>query len=152
MSHYPPITPHLAITDIAAALDFYATALGATERLRLTMPDGAIAHAELVLDNGGLVTLGAAIPAYGLVAPDPEQPVQAAVTVFGDTPDQVDQRYARAVAAGATSLSEPADQFHGDRTAAVRCPYGHKWIFQAHLRDVPAEEQQRLLTEMMSGS
>jgi PhnB protein len=148
MSHYPPVTPHLAISDVAGALEFYPRAFGATERLRLTLPDGSIAHAELAL-NGALVTLGAAIEAYGLVAPDPEGPVQVAITLFG--PD-VDAAYARAVEAGATSMSEPADQFHGDRTAAVRCPYGHKWILSQHLRDVPAEEQQRLLTELMSGS
>ena len=148
MSHYPPITPHLAITDVASALDFYAKAFGAEERLRLTLPDGTIAHAEMTIE-GGLVTLGAAIPAYGLEAPDPDRPVQAAITVFG--PD-VDDRYARAVGAGATTMSEPADQFHGDRTASVRCPYGHKWILATHLRDVPPEEQQRLLEEIMSGS
>ena len=148
MSHYPPITPHLAIADVAAALDFYPTAFEATERLRLTLPDGSIAHAELEV-NGALVTLGAAIEAYGLVAPDPDGPVQVAITL--SVPD-VDAAYARAVEAGAISMSEPADQFHGDRTAAVRCPYGHKWIFQAHLRDVSPQDQQRLLTEMMSGS
>jgi len=45
-----------------------------------------------------------------------------------------------------------ADQFHGDRTAALRCPFGHKWILQKHLRDVSPEEAQQLLTEMMSGA
>ena len=69
MSHYPPITPHLAIDDVAAALEFYPRAFGATERLRLSLPDGSITHAELEL-NGALVTLGAAIKEYGLVAPD----------------------------------------------------------------------------------
>jgi PhnB protein len=147
MSDYPPITPHLAITDVAEALDFYAKAFGAEERLRLSMPDGTIAHAEILVE-GGLVTLGPAIPAYGLVAPDADKPVQVAITVFGGN---VDAAYERAVAAGATSMSEPADQFHGDRTASVRCPYGHKWILATHLRDVPPEEQQRLLTELMSG-
>jgi AraC-like DNA-binding protein len=47
MSHYPTITPHLAITDVAAALEFYGKAFGAQERLRLTLPDGRIAHAEM---------------------------------------------------------------------------------------------------------
>lgn len=145
MSHYPPITPHLAITDVAGALDFYAKAFGAEERLRLSMPDGTIAHAEILIESG-LVTLGAAIPEYGLVAPEADQPVQAAITIFG--PD-VDAAYERAIGAGATSMSEPADQFHGDRTASVRCPYGHKWILATHLRDVSPEEQQRLLTELM---
>jgi PhnB protein len=148
MSNYPTITPHLAITDVAAALDFYPKAFGAEERLRLTMPDGTIAHAEILINGDGLVTLGAAIPAYQLQAPDPAEFVQVAITVFG--PD-VDGRYEQAVAAGATSMSEPADQFHGDRTAAVRCPFGHKWILATHLRDVSAEEQQRLLEEMMGG-
>jgi len=148
MPKYPTITPHLAITDVAGALDFYAAAFGARERLRLSMPDGTLAHAEMVIGEDGLVTLGAAIPAYGLAAPDPEQPVQVAIMVFGD---DVDALYARAVAAGASSMSEPADQFHGDRTAAVRCPYGHKWMLGQHLRDVPQEEQQRLLEEQMGG-
>jgi PhnB protein len=146
MSHYPSITPHLAITDVAGALDFYAKAFDAEERLRLSLPDGTIAHAEMYV-NGGLVTLGAAIPDYGLAAPDPDQPVHVAITVFG--PD-VDAAYQQALAAGATSMSEPTDQFHGDRTATVRCPYGHKWILATHLRDVPPEEQQRLLTELMT--
>jgi PhnB protein len=148
MSHYPPITPHLAIADVAAALDFYTKVFDAQERLRLTLPDGTIAHAELEL-NGGLVTLGAAIEAYGLVAPDKDGPVQVAITL--SVPD-VDAAYGKAIGAGATSMSEPADQFHGDRTAAFRCPYGHKWILQTHLRDVSQQEQQRLLTELMSGS
>jgi PhnB protein len=148
MSHYPPITPHLAIDDIAAALEFYPRAFGATERLRLSLPDGSIAHAELEL-NGALVTLGAAIPAYGLVAPDKDGPVQVGITL---SVDDVDAAYRRAIEAGATGTSEPADQFHGDRTAALRCPFGHKWMLQKHLRDVSPEEAQRLLTEMMQGA
>jgi PhnB protein len=147
MSNYPTITPHLAITDVEAALDFYLKAFGAQERLRLTMPDGAVAHAEILIGGDGLVTLGAALPMFQLAAPDPDEFVQVAITVFG--PD-VDARYERAIAAGATSLSEPADQFHGDRTAAVRCPFGHKWILATHLHDVSPEEQQRLLTQMLA--
>ena len=148
MSHYPPITPHLAIDDVAAALEFYPRAFGATERLRLAMPDGTIAHAELEL-NGALVTLGAAIAEFGLAAPEKDGPVQVAITL---SVDDVDAAYRKALDAGATGMAEPADQFHGDRTAALRCPFGHKWILQKHLRDVSHEEAQRLLTEMMSGA
>ena len=148
MSHYPPVTPHLAITDIPAAIDFYTKAFGASERLRLAVPDGTVAHAELTLADG-LVTLGAAIPEYQLEAPDPERSVQVAITLA--SPD-VDAAYRRAVDAGATSIAEPADQFHGDRTAAVRCPFGHKWILSQHLEDVSQEEMQRRLDALMSGS
>lgn len=148
MSHYPPVSAHLAIPDVAAALDFYPKALDATERLRLTLPDGSVAHAELDV-NGGLITLGAAGDMYGLKAPDPDGPVEVAVTL--SVPD-VDAAYARALDAGAKSESEPADQFHGDRTATVRDPYGHKWIFQQHLEDLTPEQMQDRLTKMMSGS
>ena len=149
MSRYPTITPHLAITDVVAALEFYPRAFDAGERLRLTMPDGTIAHAEIVIGADGLITLGAAIPDYQLEAPDPEKFVQVAITYF--CPD-VDAAYERAIAAGATSMSEPADQFHGDRTASVRCPSGHKWILGTHLRDVTPEEQQRALDEIMQAA
>jgi PhnB protein len=148
MSHYPPITPHLAITDVAAALDFYPKAFDATERLRLSLPDGSVAHAELEL-NGGLVTLGAAGPMFGLEQPAADAPAQVLVTL---SVSDVDAAYRRALDAGATGASEPADQFHGDRTATVHDPFGHKWIFQAHLEDVSPQEMQRRLTEMMSGS
>ncbi|HEV7653979.1 MAG TPA: VOC family protein [Mycobacteriales bacterium] len=148
MSHYPPITPHLAITDVAAALDFYPKAFDATERLRLSLPDGSVAHAELEF-NGALVTIGAAGEMFGLSQPDGDGPAEVVITL--SVPD-TDAAYARALDAGATSASEPADQFHGDRTAAVRDPFGHKWTFQTHLEDVDPEEMQRRLTALMTGS
>jgi PhnB protein len=148
MSHYPTITPHLAITDVAAALGFYTKAFGAQERLRLALPDGSIAHAEMRIGDG-LITLGAAIPEYQLEAPDPDRPVQVAITCCCEDVDAV---YEQALAAGASPMSPPTDQFHGDRTAAVRCPFGHKWVLMKHLRDVPAAEMQRLLDEMMTAS
>jgi PhnB protein len=148
MSHYPPISLHLAITDVAAALDFYPKAFDATERLRLSLPDGSVAHAELEV-NGALVTIGAAGPMFGLKQPEPDGPVEVVVAL---SVPAVDAAYAKALDAGATSASEPADQFHGDRTAAVRDPFGHKWIFQAHLEDVEPEEMQRRLTALMTGS
>jgi uncharacterized glyoxalase superfamily protein PhnB len=41
--------------------------------------------------------------------------------------DDVDGVYARALAAGATSLAEPADQLYGERSAGVRDPFGNEW-------------------------
>ena len=143
--HYPTITPHLGINDPAAALEFYAKAFGAEELSRYALPDGTVVHAEIRLGDG-LVTLGQAIPDFDLVAPEPGQPVQVALTWF--TAD-VDAAYEQAVAAGATSMSEPTDQFHGDRTCAVRCPFGHRWVIATHLRDVPMDEQQAAFRQMM---
>src|SRR5690606_41329297 len=41
------IVPYLMNDGAAAAIDFYRDALGATERYRMTMPDGPIGHAEI---------------------------------------------------------------------------------------------------------
>ena len=40
------LTPHIVVRGAERAIDFYRRALGAEEVLRLTSPDGAIAHAE----------------------------------------------------------------------------------------------------------
>jgi PhnB protein len=146
-THYPTITAHLGVADGAAALEFYAKAFGATERLRFQMPDGPVVHAEMELD-GALITLGLAIPDFDLAQPDPDQPVHVTLTWF--TAD-VDAAYARAVEAGCRSVSEPTDQFHGDRTCALRDPFGHRWVIATSLRDVPVEEQQAAFRQMMGG-
>jgi PhnB protein len=138
MSRYPPVTPHLAVRNAAKAIDFYIDAFSASERIRYVMPDGTVAHGELSFGDG-LITVGEAVEEWQQQAPDPDGPVQAAVTFF--VPD-VDTAFDRAVKAGARPVSDPADQFHGDRTATVRCPFGHRWIIATHLRDLTDEELQ----------
>jgi PhnB protein len=44
---YHSVTAYLALRDAKSALDFYARAFGAEPVLKLDMPDGTIAHAEL---------------------------------------------------------------------------------------------------------
>jgi len=48
----------------------------------------------------------------------------------------VDSAYRRAVAAGATSSQEPADQPYGDRTASVKDIFGHQWYIATHIKDM----------------
>jgi PhnB protein len=146
-SHYPTLTPHLGVADGAAALDFYAAAFGATEQARFQTSDGTVVHAELRLGDA-LVTLGLAVADFDLVQPDPDQPVHVTLTWFTD---DVDAAYARAVGAGCRSVSEPTDQFHGDRTCALRDPFGHRWVLATHLRDVPMDEQQAAFSQLMGG-
>jgi PhnB protein len=47
-----------------------------------------------------------------------------------------DAVYRRALAAGATSLSEPTDQSYGDRSASVTDAFGHQWYIATHVKDV----------------
>jgi PhnB protein len=44
---YHAVTPYLGVRDAVAAVDFYRHAFGAERVLKLTMPDGKYAHAEI---------------------------------------------------------------------------------------------------------
>jgi uncharacterized glyoxalase superfamily protein PhnB len=54
--------------------------------------------------------------------------------------EDVDAHCARARAAGAEIVREPADQFYGDRQYGAKDPEGHCWFFAQHIRDVSPEE------------
>jgi len=54
--------------------------------------------------------------------------------------DDVDKHFERAKSAGATILSEPKDQFYGDRTYGAADVEGHHWSFAQHIRDVAPED------------
>ena len=59
---------YLQVNDAAKAIEFYTSAFGATEKLRLTHPNGRIVHA--VLDFGGTtLMLTQEFPEYGILGP-----------------------------------------------------------------------------------
>ena len=51
-----------------------------------------------------------------------------------------DATYARALAAGATSVQEPADMFYGDRSAGVKDPAGNTWMIATRQENLTPEE------------
>ena len=55
----------------------------------------------------------------------------------------IDELMAKAKAAGATVTRELQDQFYGERTGAVRDPFGHEWLFGQTNEQVTVEEMQR---------
>jgi uncharacterized glyoxalase superfamily protein PhnB len=52
----------------------------------------------------------------------------------------VDDVYKQAVQAGGKSMSEPKDQFYGDRSCGVEDPSGNTWWIATHIEDVSHEE------------
>ena len=51
----------------------------------------------------------------------------------------------QAMAAGTTSVAEPADQFYGDRLARITDPHGNQWSISTHIEDLtPSQIAQRL--------
>ena len=128
-------TPFLYYENVAAAIEWLASAFGFTERFRLTGPSGIVAHAELGLGDGAIM-LGNVGP-RNLARPST---VRSGVYVLVEN---VDAHHHRALVAGAEIVQAPADQPFGDRIYLAKDLEGHEWYFAQHLRDVSVEELQR---------
>lgn len=117
------VTPHIVCRDAAAAIDFYKTAFGAEEMVRLPGRDGRLVHAA-VLINGSMVMMTDEFPEMGGVSPLTlnGSPVTLHLNV-----DDAAASVTRAVAAGATLVMEPQIMFWGDLYGVVSDPFGHVW-------------------------
>jgi PhnB protein len=146
---YPRVTPHLAIAGASDAIDFYTSVLGASERehMRMAMPDGTIAHAEIEI--GGSVIMVGDENWPGGHEPSPATLGGSPVALFVYV-DDVDDVFKRALEAGASSVEEPEDHFYGDRVAMFDDPYGHRWNIGTHIEDVPPAEMERRMAEVLS--
>jgi len=134
---YHTITPYLVVEGAARLIDFAVQAFDAREVERFAAPGNRIGHAELRIGDS-VVMLG---DARGEHAPMP-----AMLYIY--VPD-ADVTYRRALASGAVSVQEPADQFYGDRSAGVRDPCGNLWWIATHIEDVPPLELKRRVKEAM---
>jgi PhnB protein len=145
---YPRVTPYLIVDGAGAAIDFYCSVLGATERVRMPAPDGRIGHAELQLGDSMI-----------MLADENAQMDARGPRAMGGTPvslhvyvDDSDAVFERAVQAGARALRAVEDRFYGDRSGQFEDPFGHRWDVSTHVEDVPPEEMsKRAAAEMAAG-
>jgi PhnB protein len=136
---YNTVAPYLVVRDAAKAIDFYVSALGATERMRMPGPGGSVAHAELQVGDS-VVMLSEENLEMG--ARSPQALGGTAVSVFLYLPE-VDAAHDRMVRAGATTQMPPTDMFWGDRFCKLADPFGHEWAIATHIEDVTPEEMER---------
>ena len=137
------VTPSFAVKGAASVISFLERAFGARVVDRYDAPDGSVMHGEVMLGDS-VVMLGEASPEMG--------PMPASLSYYVEDGAAVDAAYKRAIAEGATSVAEPADQFYGYRSAIVRDAGGNRWNICAVVEIVSPEESRRRLAEMMKGS
>ncbi len=133
---YHCVQPYLIFKNAAAAIAFCVQAFGATEKFRMPGKDGRIGHAEILIGDS---TIMLADESPQMEAYSPEHYGGSPISLLIYTAD-CDAVYARALAAGAESLREPADQPYGDRMSGIRDPFGYKWYIATHIKDVSYEE------------
>jgi PhnB protein len=142
---YTSVTPSITVSNSAEALAFYAKAFGAVETMRLTMPGGGIAHCEFQIGNAK-VMMADEMPDWGNKGPATTGAPTGGFCIY--VPD-CDAAFERAVAAGCTVLHPMADQFYGDRSGRLVCPFGHHWSIATHQKDMTPAEMQAAMDEWM---
>lgn len=137
---------YLRPRDAAAAIEFYKTAFGATERYRLNEPGTSrIGHAELQLGPTVLM-LSDGFPEAGFDAQQPDQPARFAIHLHVEDADAL---IARAAEAGAKITRPAADEFYGERSGRVLDPFGYNWIIGHSIEQVEPAEMQRRYDALM---
>ncbi len=133
----------LAVKNAPHALEWYNRAFGAEEVMRLTAPDGTIAHAEMKIADH----------IFMLTEEDPEHNASpqtlggTSVIIHLFTPD-VDAFAEEAVKAGAEIIFPVKLQFYGAKSGRIKDPFGHQWIIATHVETVTVTEMQKRFNDL----
>jgi PhnB protein len=144
---YPRVMPYLIVDGAGAAIDFYRSVFGATERGRMPAPGDKIGHAELEICDS-VIMLADESPAMNAVGPRSVGGTPVSLLVYVEDVDSV---FDRAVQAGAKPLAAVDDKFYGDRSGQFEDPFGHQWSVATHVEDVPLDEMTKRMEAMYAG-
>jgi PhnB protein len=127
---YHTLTPWIIVDGAARLIEFLEKAFGMKEApgTRFHNTDGTIGHVEVRIGDS-VVMLFDSRPDW------PPTPSFLRLYVA-----DADATYRQALSAGATSVTEVAEHFFGDRIGRVSDPAGNIWWIQSHSEDVKPEE------------
>lgn len=125
---YTTVTPWLISSDTNRVLEFIRDAFGGEELARVYNEDGGIGHAETRIGDAIVLLFD---------SPKGWPATPAFLRVFVD---DADETYKNALAAGATSITEPTELFWGDKVGRVRDPLGNVWWVQQRVAELTGAE------------
>ncbi len=134
------ITPFLAVSNAPELIEFLKQAFDAEETGRRPQSQGGfvaslrIGDSDLLVMSGESVRGRERIGAFHLYVPD------------------CDATYARAIAAGADSLGEPADRPYGERSGFVKDSAGNHWYIGTPLGEPVKVEGRRTVVPYLHPS
>lgn len=124
------VIPTLRYSNASAAIDWICDAFGFTPHLIVEDGNGGVSHAQLSFGNGMIMLGPVRDDEFGRFQRPPEAEVvtQSPYIIVAD----IDDHYARAVAAGAAITVEIKDEDYGGRGYSCRDPQGHLWNFGSY--------------------
>lgn len=117
------VTPYLVVPDVHAEAEFLKQTFGVTGPVFGLGTQGGF-HAEYNI-GGSMIMVGGGGEGSQWKGP----PLPGAIHLYVD---DVDAIYERAVQAGATNVSPPAERPYGDRECGFRDPGGNQWFVATH--------------------
>jgi len=134
--HFAPegflsVTPGMSVKDAAKFLQFLVKAFEGKVVEKNEAPNGTVGHATVRIGDSILECS----EAHGQWGP-------RTATLHLYVPD-VDAAHERALKAGASSLSEPKDQFYGERSGGVMDAWGNNWFIATHKESLTKEEVEK---------
>lgn len=125
------VVPYLMVKDAKTSAEYYQRVFG-LELLKLNEDEsGKTFHAELKYKDIDIMCGNVEMWGNGAKTPA-EGNYMSPVNLYLYCED-VDSFYQSVKKAGAKVLSEPEDQFWGDRMFQVADPDGHHWTFATHI-------------------
>jgi PhnB protein len=112
---YTTVSPYLIVDRASATIDFLQKVFDAIELRRFAAPTGKVMHAEVRIDDTVVMIADGA---------EGWPPVPSHVHIYVI---DVDATYTRALAAGATSVQEPAKKQDADKRGGVKDVGGTTW-------------------------
>ena len=143
------LIPHIVCAGAAEAIEFYKKAFGAREISRMPAPDGRVMHAEVQIGSS-IVFVVDDFPEYCGGKSESPLALQGTAVTLHHYVEDCDAAIKQAEDAGAKILMPAADMFWGDRYGVVIDPYGHKWSFATHQKELTAEQMISGMNEAFS--
>lgn len=112
---YTTVSPYLIVDGATATIEFLRHVFGAVELRRFPAANGTVMHAEIRIDDTIVMIADGA---------EGWPPVLSHVHLYVS---DVDATYKRALAAGATSVQEPAKKQDADKRGGVKDAGGTTW-------------------------
>ena len=140
------VTPYLIMNDAQKAIDFYCDAFSAEHVMQMPLPDGGIAHAEIIIGDSHIMLSDNGSEEH---LKNPKEPGGTALSLMLYVED-VDTAFKKAIELGATEIRPVHDQFYGDRAGTLQDPFGHVWTIGTHKEDLSEAELSQRMSDLMS--